>query len=208
MSTERGTALVEAALGEMRRRGIVAPAITTIEEFCWEARRDARRSVFERLTADLSTESRQKLDRLIEVPPGETRAPLVWLREPPGAPAPKNFHKVLDRLWFVRSLDLPANAGEGIHNNRLLQLAREGQKTTPQHLRRFDALHHHATLVAYLSERAGSLADEALDVHDRLVGEMLGKGEKARDENFRKRGKAINEKVSLYASVGMRSWRS
>lgn len=66
MSTERGTVLVEAALGEMRRRGIVAPAITTIEELCWEARRDARRSVFERLTADLSTESRQKLDRLIE----------------------------------------------------------------------------------------------------------------------------------------------
>ena len=33
MSTERGTALVEAALGEMHRRGIVAPAIT-IEEPC------------------------------------------------------------------------------------------------------------------------------------------------------------------------------
>jgi hypothetical protein len=31
---------------------------------------------------------------------------------------------------------------------------------------------------------------------------MLGKGEKARDENFRKRGKAINEKVGLYAGVG------
>ena len=76
------------------------------------------------------------------------------------------------------------------------------KKTTPQHLRRFDGAHRHATLVAYLTERAGSLADEALDMHDRLMGEMLGKGEKARDENFRKRGKAINEKVGLYASVG------
>ncbi len=56
--------------------------------------------------------------------------------------------------------------------------------------------------MAYLTERAGSLADEALDMHDRLMGEMLGKGEKARDENFRKRGKAINEKVGLYAGVG------
>jgi hypothetical protein len=46
------------------------------------------------------------------------------------------------------------------------------------------------------------LADEALDMHGRLVGEMLGKGEKARDEGFRRRGKAINEKVGLYASVG------
>lgn len=39
MTTERGTALVEAALEEMRRRAIVAPAITTVEELCWEARR-------------------------------------------------------------------------------------------------------------------------------------------------------------------------
>ena len=45
-------------------------------------------------------------------------------------------------------------------------------------------------------------------MHDKPVGEMLSKGEKTRDENFRKRGKAINEMVRLYASVGMRSWRS
>ncbi len=60
---------------------------------------------------------------------------------------------------------------------RKVKIISEGadQKTSPQRLRRFDALHRHATLVAYLSERVGSLADEALDMHDRLVGEMLGK---------------------------------
>jgi hypothetical protein len=38
MSTDRGTALVEAAFTEMRARGIVSPAIATVEELCWEAR--------------------------------------------------------------------------------------------------------------------------------------------------------------------------
>jgi TnpA family transposase len=202
MGTDRGTALVEAALNEMRARAIVSPAITTVEELCWEARRDARESVQRKLTQDLSSEMRSRLDELLEVPPGESRAPLIWLREPPSSPGPKNFHKIVEKLDFVRDLGLPPNPGEGIHNNRLSQLAREGAKTTPQHLRRFDPDHRHATLVAYLSERSAILADEALDMHDRLVGEMLGKGEKARDENFRKRGKAINEKVGLYAAVG------
>ena len=206
MGTDRGTALVETALNEMRARAIVSPAITTIEELCWEARRDARESVLRRLTKDLSPEVRGKLDGLLEVPPGESRAPLIWLREPPSSPGPKNFHKIIGKLDFIRDLGLPEDPGGdpegGIHNNRLSQLAREGAKTTPQHLRRFDPDHRHATLVAYLSERAATLADEALDMHDRLVGEMLGKGEKARDENFRKRGKAINEKVGLYAAVG------
>ncbi len=202
MGTDRGTTLVEAALGQMRARGIVSPAITSVEELCWEVRRDARESVLRRLTADLQPELRGRLDGLLEVPPGESRAPLIWLREPPSSPGPKNFHKIVDKLDFVRALGLPPDPGVGIHNNRLSQLAREGAKTTPQHLRRFDADHRHATLVAYLSERAATLADEALDMHDRLVGEMLGKGEKARDENFRKRGKSINEKVGLYAAVG------
>ena len=206
MGTDRATALVETALSEMRSRAVVSPAITTVEELCWEARRDARDSVLRKLTKDLLPEVRGRLDELLEVPLGESRAPLIWLREPPSSPGPKNFHKIVDKLAFVRNLGLPEEPGgdpEGsIHNNRLSQLAREGAKTTPQHLRRFDPDHRHATLVAYLSERAATLADEALDMHDRLVGEMLGKGEKVRDENFRKRGKAINEKVGLYAAVG------
>lgn len=206
MGTDRGTALVETALSEMRARAIVSPAITTVEELCWKARREARESVQRKLTNDLSPEMRRRLDELLEVPPGESRAPLIWLREPPSSPGPKNFHKIVYKLDFVRDLWLPPDPGGdpegGIHNNRLSQLAREGAKTTPQHLRRFDPDHRHATLVAYLSERTATLADEALDMHDRLVGEMLSKGEKARDENFRKRGKAINEKVGLYAAIG------
>lgn len=202
MGTDRGTALVEAALTEMRRRSIIVPAITTVEALCWETRRDARESVLRKLTEGLSPEVRLRLDGLLEVPPGESRALLIWLREPPSAPGPKNFHKIIERLVFVRALGLPPDVGGGIHHNRLLQLAREGAKTTPQHLGRFDPDHRHASLVAYLNERMATLADEALDMHDRLVGEMLGKSEKVRDENFRKRGKAINEKVGLYAAVG------
>ena len=172
IGTDRGTALVETALSEMRARAIVSPAITTVEELCWEARRDARESVPRKLTAGLSFEIRQRLDELLEVPPGESRAPLIWLREPPSSPGPKNFHKIVDKLDFVRNLGLPYEPGGepdsgGIHNNRLSQLAREGAKTTPQHLRRFDQDHRHATLVAYLSERSATLADEALDMHDR-----------------------------------------
>ncbi len=96
MGTDRGTALMEAALGEMRARAIVSPAMTTVEELCWEARCDARESVLRKLTADLSPEVRRRLDELLEVPPGESRAPLIWLREPPSAPGPKNFHKIVD----------------------------------------------------------------------------------------------------------------
>lgn len=73
MGTDRGTVLVEAALGEMRALAIVSPAITTVEELCWEARRDARESVLRKLTRDLSPEMRSRLDELLEVPSGNDR---------------------------------------------------------------------------------------------------------------------------------------
>jgi hypothetical protein len=126
MTTDRGTALVEAAIEEMRALAIVSPAITTVEELCWAARRDARESVLRKLTADLSPEARGRLDDLLEVPQGGSRAPLVWLREPPSSPGPKNFRRIVDRLEFARDLGLPPDPRKGIHNNRLAQLAREG----------------------------------------------------------------------------------
>jgi TnpA family transposase len=63
-------------------------------------------------------------------------------------------------------------------------------------------LRRHATLVAYLSERSAELSDLALEMHDRMIGSLMNKAEKMRDEGFRKHGKAINEKVGLYAKLG------
>ena len=200
--TDSGEALVGALLEEMRRRQIVAPRLSTTERLAWETRRRAQRSVFRKLVARLDRERLEKLDRLLVVPEGEDETPLNRVRRPPGPPSPKNFKDVLDRLRFVRSLGLPDDAGKGVHHNRLTRLAREGAKTTPQHLRRFDPPRRRGTLVAYLAERSAELSDIALEMHDRMIGALMNRAEKMRDEGFRRHGKAINEKVGLYAKLG------
>ena len=200
--TDSGETLVRSLLEELRRRGIVAPALSTAERLAWEARRRAQQAVFGKLVADLDEEQLGRLDSLLVVPEGEDETPLNRIRRPPGPPSPKNFKDVLDRLNFVRSLGFPQGAGGDVHHNRLSRLAREGAKTTPQHLRRFDPLRRCATLVAYLSERSAELSDLALEMHDRMIGALMNKAEKMRDEGFRRHGKAINEKVGLYARLG------
>lgn len=200
--TDSGEALVEALLEEMRRRQIIFPALYAVERLAWETRRRAQERVFGRFVQDLEGEQCERLDALLMVPEGEVETPLNRLRRPPGPPSPKNFKDILDRLRFVRSLRLPENAGRHTQHNRLSRLAREGAKTTPQHLRRFDPLRRRATLVAYLTERSAELSDLALEMHDRMIGSLMNKAEKMRDEGFRKHGKAINEKVGLYAKLG------
>lgn len=200
--TDSGEALVGALLEEMRRKEIIAPALYALERLAWETRHRAQERVFSRFVFDLDNEKLQRLDALLVVPEGDEETPLNRLRRPPGPPSPKNFKDVLGRLKFVRGLGLPENVDEGVHHNRLSRLAREGAKTTPQHLRRFDPLRRHATLVAYLTERSAELADLALEMHDRMIGALMNKAEKMRDEGFRKHGKAINEKVGLYVRLG------
>jgi hypothetical protein len=83
-----------------------------------------------------------------------------------------------------------------------LQLAREGAATTPQHLARFDEPRRYGTLVAVLLEASSTLTEEILDLHDRFVGSIFNKAHRRRDEAFQSSGKAINEKVRLYARIG------
>lgn len=180
--TDSGETLVAAVLGEMRQRQIIAPALHAVERLAWESRRRAQERIFRRLVADLGEERLRTLDSLLVVPKDEDETSLNRLRRPPGPPSPKNFKDVLDRLNLVRSLGIPADAVTGVHNTRLTRLAREGAKTTPQHLRRFDPLRRRATLVAYLTERSAEFSDLALEMHDRMIGALMNKAEKMRDE--------------------------
>ncbi|MDP9411718.1 MAG: Tn3 family transposase [Actinomycetota bacterium] len=200
--TDSGLALVEALLEEMRRRSIVVPALYAVERLAWEARREARSAVAEALVGGLSAGQLGVLDGLLVTAPDATRSALVWLRQPPGAPSPDNFLKVVEKLRFVRSLGLSAKTGRAVHHNRLSRLAAEGARMTPQNLSTLEEGRRRATLVAYLLEWAASLTDEALEMHDRMVGEALARAKKTRDENFKGRGKSVNEKVGLYAGVG------
>jgi hypothetical protein len=48
-------------------------------------------------------------------------------------------------------------------------------------------------------ETAATLQDETLDLHDRLVGSFFTKSKNKYERAFTEQGKAINDKVRLYA---------
>mgnify|MGYP001806254164 FL=1 len=60
----------------------------------------------------------------------------------------------------------------------------------------------HATLVAIVLELTTTLTDQSVDMFDRLVGALLRTTEERHARAFNKDGRAINEKVRLYAEVG------
>jgi TnpA family transposase len=202
LATDVGTVLVGALIDEMRERKVLAPALSTIERLTWETRRRAERLVFVRLTAALTVAQRAQLDSLLVVQPGARLTTLAMLRQPPRRPTPATFMGLAERLQTIRAIGINPEVARKVHPTRLVRLAREGARYSPQFLQRFSPERRYATLVAFLLETSANFTDEAIELHDRLIGQYHNQTRHAHAEQFQQSGRAINEKVRPYASIG------
>ena len=108
----------------------------------------------------------------------------------------------IERLKTLLALRLPEGFGRLVHQNRLLKIAREGGQMTPQDLGKFESERRYATLVALALEGTATVIDEIIDLHDRILMKMFSTAKNKHQQQFQKQGKAINEKVRLYAKIG------
>src|ERR1700681_2117723 len=81
-------------------------------------------------------------------------------------------------------------------------MARKLTEPTVQHVAGYERKRRHATLVAVALDLSASLTDQAVDLFDRLIGMMFRKADERHARAFQADGRAINEKVRLYARVG------
>jgi hypothetical protein len=136
-STDQGMALVVLLIGELRHRRIIVPVLPVLERLTIAARARARREAYRVLSSDLTSQQKERLEGLLEVR-GESRQTwLGWLRQAIGAPNPNNILACIERLKFVRQLGIPTEWARRVHQNRLVQIAREGASTRVAHLREF-----------------------------------------------------------------------
>jgi len=202
LQTTRGMVLAQAVVDELRRRLIVLSPVAVIERMCAEAATRAQRKVFSLLTDDLSEQQRTTLDELLELRKGSPYSTLAWLRLPAGAPTPKAVLTHIERLRAVREIGLAPDTVQRVHRNRLLQLAREGAQSAVYQLKEYERDRRHGTLVALMAETAATLTDEILELHDRLIGSFFTQSKNKYERAFAEQGKAINDKVRLFAKVG------
>ena len=155
-----------------------------------------------RLTLGLSHEQRRQLDALTQRRAEIGQSWLVWLRQLPLATKPAAMLGLIERLNHVRAIGIDAARGHRVHQARLAQLTREAGRTTAQHIAGYERQRRHAILVAITLDLGAALTDQAIDLFDRLVGTLFSKAETRHARAFHADGRAINEKVGLYARVG------
>lgn len=133
--------------------------------------------------------------------PESSKTYLAWFREIPGTSSPDSFLKVIEKLEYIRDLQLQVDT-KSIHPNRLRQLSKIGSRYEPHSFRRFNDPKKYAILVAYLLELIQDLTDLAFEIHDRQIMILLSKGRKAQEKLRKQNGKSINEKVVHFADLG------
>ncbi len=82
-------------------------------------------------------------------------------------------------LQTIRAIGVHPDFAREVHQTRLVRLAREGARYSPQFLQRFSPERRYATLVAFLLETSANLTDEAIELHDRLIGQYHNQSRQA-----------------------------
>lgn len=106
--SDDGAAIASSLVATFRERGSLLPAIDTIERIGLAARAIARRRAERALIEEISVDTLQSLDRLLEVDPAIGQTRFHWLRSAPEAPGASNLVGPTERIAFLRKLEIDA----------------------------------------------------------------------------------------------------
>lgn len=198
LESDRAVPLIEQAFEFFRKERILPPTLVQTEKLIWIVLRVAEDHLYTVLTARLTSEQNQRLDALLQ---NETRlgghTRLAWLRTTTGDPSPKSINKIVERLLFIRELDLPS-VPTTLHQNRVLHLARKCSKLSAQPLLKITSRkRRYSLLLTYLHELSQDLTDLALDQFDKLLADLFRKGKRKQDKHIRVNARKINAHLTV-----------
>ena len=171
--SDDGAAIASSVVATFRERRSLLPAIDTIERIGLAGRAIARRRAERTLIEDISLDTLQSLDGLLEVDPSIKQTRFQWLRSAPEAPGASNLVGLTERIAFLRRLEIDPALQTRISSGRWDQLIREGNATPAWLANDFNASRRHALIVAQVINLGQKLTDNAVTMFIKLMGRLF-----------------------------------
>jgi len=194
--------LATLALDELRRRRILLPSPAVLELAVHRARSRAERVSHDAVTATLTNEHRQALDRLLQPRPDDKLTWLAWLRGAPQSPAARNILGLIERVRVLRRLGLGRALRSAVPGAVFERLAEEGLRMTPQHLGQLAPGRRHAVLAAAAVRLEEHLTDAALGMADKLMGSLARGAERRTEEKALRSLRDLHAHLRALADAG------
>ncbi len=173
ISNERPSVLLDLATARLVERKVLLPGITFLTRLISRVRARVAERLWRALASKVLVEQRANLEELLMVPQGSRLTELDQLRRAPTRVSGPALVSALSRLESIRALgvgDLPL---DGVPKSRLTALARHAAAVRAQAIERMPQMRRIATLLAFAHEFEIKALDDALDVLDMLMTELL-----------------------------------
>lgn len=199
--TDRGETLIRSLMDELRTARFILPAGNTLERAALAGRARARKSAAASIVEALPMDKLGLIDDLIINNSEMRMTPLAWLRNFEEAPTTANINALLDRLRYVRDIEINPNVSEQTSAFRFSQFMKEGRVAPAFLLADYSSNRRRATLVAALVDLDARLADAAIHMFDRLVGSLFTRAKRGRERRYQDNIRSVGELMRLFGAT-------
>ncbi|MFL6111754.1 MAG: DUF4158 domain-containing protein, partial [Catenulispora sp.] len=198
-------ALFDAAVGWLRERKVLLPAVSTLARLVAQVRAQATDRLYQRLSELVSADQARLLEDLLDVPTDARVSQLERWRTPVTRTSGAGMVRALQRAGEVAGLGLGGVDVGVVPRRRVWELARYGLEAKAPTLRRHPYSRKLATLLATVRALEARSVDDALELFDVLMTtELLSRAERqSKKEKLRRYPKVSRHAGKLAAAVAV-----
>ncbi len=173
LSVERPSILFDLATARLVEQKVLLPGVTVLARMVATVRDRATNRLWQALFKLPSPKQQRRLEELLQINDNSRITPLDRLRHSPTRTSAPALVDALNRLVEVRALEVNTLDLSRIPPSRLKVLARTAASARAQTIARMPTERRIATLLAFAHVLEATAMDDAVDLLDGLIGDLL-----------------------------------